>query len=251
MFERFSERARQSVVLAQEHARLLGHHYIGSEHLLLGVLEVIEGDQQAAALADALAAAGITMAAVSAEVGELDHPSSAPPSEHILFTPEAKKVLELSLREAIERESVFIGATHILLAVTRREDCRGALALAQLGGPLTALRRRIVESASGDPGTEFSLRQGSWLAGHQRGEPERRLVIRPRQLLSIDRRLANIERHLGIAAEAEPDGRLPAVIGSIEKRLTDLESHLGLTEAEEAEATGEDPAEGGEPPAAR
>jgi ATP-dependent Clp protease ATP-binding subunit ClpA len=251
MFERFSERARRSVVLAQEHARLLGHHYIGSEHLLLGVLEVIEGDQEAAALADTLAAAGITMAAVSVEVGELGQPGSAPTPEHIPFTPEAKKVLELSLRESIERDSIFIGAAHILLAVTRQDDCRGALVLAQLGGPLAALRQRIAESAPGALGTEFALRGSSWPATRRRGDPELRWVIQLRQvLLSVDERLANLERHLGIAAQGEPGRKLPELIGSVEKRLTDLESHFGLAEAAEAAEADEGPAEGGEPPAA-
>jgi ATP-dependent Clp protease ATP-binding subunit ClpA len=251
MFERFSERARRSVVLAQEHARLLGHHYIGSEHLLLGVLEVIEGDQEAAALAETLAAAGITMAAVSVEVGELGQPSSAPTPEHIPFTPDAKKVLELSLRESIEHDSVFIGATHILLALTRRDDCRGALVLARLGGPLAALRQRITESAPGTRGTEFALRGTSWPANRRRGDPELRWVIQLRQMLvSVDERLANLERHLGIAAQGEPGPKLPDLIGSVERRLTDLESHFGLTEAAEAAETDEGPAAGGEPPAA-
>jgi ATP-dependent Clp protease ATP-binding subunit ClpC len=237
MFERFSDRARHSVVAAQEHARLLGHDHIGSEHLLLGVLDVIEGNQspdRADAVADVLAAAGVTVAAVSAEVGELADPGDTPQAGHIPFTAEAKKVLELSLREAIADGAVNIGATHILLAVIREGDGTGAQILGRLSGPLSgsALRQQI-RAATRDE-TDEVLVGGvpRRVALHRREGPELPWVPRVRAaLVSVDERLAAIEQHLGITVVPTPGDRLrlPELMDSVAERLGDLERHFGIT----------------------
>jgi len=114
MFERFTDRARRVVVLAQEEARLLNHNYIGTEHLLLGLIR--EGDGVAA---EALESLGISLDAVRQQVEEIIGQGQQAPSGHIPFTPRAKKVLELSLREATQLGQDHIGAEHILLGLVR------------------------------------------------------------------------------------------------------------------------------------
>src|SRR5699024_7539858 len=110
MFERFTDRARRVVVLAQEEARMLNHNYIGTEHLLLGLIHEGEG-----IAARALESLGVTLASVREQVEDIIGPGSQAPSGHIPFTPRAKKVLELSMREAIQLNHGYIGTEHILL----------------------------------------------------------------------------------------------------------------------------------------
>ncbi|HET6190504.1 MAG TPA: Clp protease N-terminal domain-containing protein, partial [Trebonia sp.] len=112
MFERFTEQSRRVVVLAQEESRMLRHNHIGSEHLLLGMLH-----EQGGTATDVLASAGITIEAARSQVGELAGPGDKLPSGHIPFTQRAKKILELSLREALEQAKSYIGTEHILLAL--------------------------------------------------------------------------------------------------------------------------------------
>src|SRR5579863_6195451 len=114
MFERFTDRARQVVVLAQEEARALGHGYIGTEHILLGLLSEREG-----IAAQALAALEITLDAARLQVAEIIGEGTGQPSGNIPFTPRAKKVLELSLREAQRLGDGYIGTEHILLGLAR------------------------------------------------------------------------------------------------------------------------------------
>ena len=110
MFERFTDRARRVVVLAQEEARLLNHSYIGTEHILLGLIHEGEG-----VAAKALESLGISLEAVRSQVEEIIGQGGSSPSGHIPFTPRAKKVLELSLREALQLGHNYIGTEHILL----------------------------------------------------------------------------------------------------------------------------------------
>ena len=114
MFERFTDRARRVVVLAQEEARMLNHNYIGTEHLLLGLIHEGEGIG-----ARALESLGVTLNAVREQVQSIVGPSPQAPSGHIPFTPRAKKVLELSMREAIQLNHGYIGTEHILLGMGR------------------------------------------------------------------------------------------------------------------------------------
>ena len=112
MFERFTDRARRVVVLAQEEARMLNHNYIGTEHLLLGLVHEGEG-----IAARALESLGITLNSVREQVQDIIGPGANAPSGHIPFTPRAKKVLELSMREAIQLNHGYIGTEHILLVI--------------------------------------------------------------------------------------------------------------------------------------
>ena len=149
MFERFTDRARRSIVLAQEEARLLNHNYIGTEHILLGVVHEDEG-----VAGQALESLGITLEAVRAQVRSFTGPGDTPPSGHIPFTPRAKKVLEMSLREAHQLGDNFIGTEHILLGLIREGEGLATQALVALGHDLAGVRRRVVELARSEGGRE-------------------------------------------------------------------------------------------------
>jgi ATP-dependent Clp protease ATP-binding subunit ClpC len=221
MFERFTERTRRVVVAAQEEARMLGHNHIGSEHLLLGLLH-----EQGGTAAQVLESAGVTAEAARSQVDELAGPGDKSPSGHIPFTQRAKKILELSLREALEQKKSYIGTEHILLALMRDSGGMGAQVLERLGGSLSALRQRVLEAAKAaapDPDAEREAEQKMWAADWRHAQGYARearvspqTVVGFRQLLApIDRRLANIERHLGITAdeeagEAGEEGQAPA-----------------------------------------
>ena len=132
MFERFTDRARRVVVLAQEEARLLNHNYIGTEHILLGLIHEGEG-----VAAKALESLGISLEAVRAQVEEIIGHGGTAPSGHIPFTPRAKKVLELSLREALQLGHNYIGTEHILLGLIREGEGVAAQVLVKLGADLS------------------------------------------------------------------------------------------------------------------
>ena len=117
MFERFTDRARRVVVLAQEEARMLNHNYIGTEHILLGLIHEGEG-----VAAKALESLGISLEAVRQQVEEIIGQGQQAPSGHIPFTPRAKKVLELSLREALQLGHNYIGTEHLLMGILREFD---------------------------------------------------------------------------------------------------------------------------------
>ena len=128
MFERFTDRARRVVVLAQEEARMLNHNYIGTEHILLGLIHEGEG-----VAAKALESLGISLEAVRQQVEEIIGQGQQAPSGHIPFTPRAKKVLELSLREALQLGHNYIGTEHILLGLIREGDGRRRAGAGQAG----------------------------------------------------------------------------------------------------------------------
>jgi ATP-dependent Clp protease ATP-binding subunit ClpC len=150
MFERFTDRARRVVVLAQEEARLLDHDYIGTEHILLGLIHEGEG-----VAAQALASLDIDIDAVRRAVEQIVPRGESAPYGHIPFTPRAKKVLELSLREAIQFGHNYIGTEHILLGLIREREGAAAKALVGVGADLSQVRQRVVElvSALAGPGT--------------------------------------------------------------------------------------------------
>ncbi len=144
MFERFSDRARRVVVLAHEEARLLDHNYIGTEHILLGLIH--EGGGVAAR---ALQELGISLESMREQVEQAAGRGSTRPSGHIPFTPRVKKVLELSLREALHLGQNYIGTGHLLLGVVREEEgpAQGGVAtkvLVGLGTDLTQVRRQVI-----------------------------------------------------------------------------------------------------------
>jgi predicted enzyme related to lactoylglutathione lyase len=159
MFERFTDEARRVVVLAQQEARRLDHDHIGTEHVLLGLLAVPEG-----VAARALAGLGVAADAVRGEVEQVIGRGTRTPEGHIPFTPRAKKVLELSLREAMERGDNFIGAEHILLAVAREGEGVGAQVLARVAGGLDRVREAVGEHGGG-PGSRLPTIGGTtaWL----------------------------------------------------------------------------------------
>ena len=144
MFERFTDRARRVVVLAQEEARLLNHNYIGTEHILLGLIHEGEG-----VAARALESMGINLEAVRHQVVEIIGQGSQAPSGHIPFTPRAKKVLELSLREALQLGHNYIGTEHILLGLIREGEGVAAQVLQKLGADLPKVRQTVIQLLSG------------------------------------------------------------------------------------------------------
>jgi len=147
VFERFTDRARRVVVLAQEEARLLNHNYIGTEHILLGLIHEGEG-----VAAKALESLGISLEAVRKQVEEIIGQGTQSPSGHIPFTPRAKKVLELSLREALQLGHNYIGTEHILLGLIREGEGVAAQVLVKLGADLSRVRQQVIQLLSGYSG---------------------------------------------------------------------------------------------------
>jgi len=147
LFERFTDRARRVVVLAQEEARLLNHSYIGTEHILLGLIHEGEG-----VAAKALESLSISLDAVRAQVEEIIGQGGSSPSGHIPFTPRAKKVLELSLREALQLGHNYIGTEHILLGLLREGEGVATQVLVKLGADLGKVRQQVIQLLSGYQG---------------------------------------------------------------------------------------------------
>jgi ATP-dependent Clp protease ATP-binding subunit ClpC len=155
VFQRFSDRARRVVVLAQEEARMLNHNYIGTEHLLLGLIQEGEG-----VAAKALESMGISLEAVRNQVEEIIGRGSSAPTGHIPFTPRAKKVLELSLREALQLGHNYIGTEHILLGLIREGEGVAAQVLTKLGADLDRVRNQVVQLLTGAAGTKEVTQAG-------------------------------------------------------------------------------------------
>ncbi len=170
MFERFTDRARRVVVLAQEEARLLNHNYIGTEHILLGLIHEGEG-----VAAKALESLGISLEAVRAQVEEIIGHGGQAPSGHIPFTPRAKKVLELSLREALQLGHNYIGTEHILLGLIREGEGVAAQVLVKLGADLSRVRQQVIQLLSGYAGAKEGAPQGAGGGGQE--QPSGSLVL--------------------------------------------------------------------------
>jgi ATP-dependent Clp protease ATP-binding subunit ClpC len=169
VFERFTDRARRVVVLAQEEARLLNHNYIGTEHILLGLIHEGEG-----VAAKALESLGISLEAVRAQVEEIIGHGGSAPSGHIPFTPRAKKVLELSLREALQLGHNYIGTEHILLGLIREGEGVAAQVLVKLGADLSRVRQQVIQLLSGYAGGKEGAPAG---AGSGEAQPSGSLVL--------------------------------------------------------------------------
>ena len=144
MFQRFTDRARRVVVLAQDEARMLNHNFIGTEHILLGLIREGEG-----VAANALESLGISLDVVRQQVEEIIGQGQEAPSGHIPFTPRAKKVLELSLREALQLGHNYIGTEHILLGLIREGDGVAAQVLVKLGADLDRVRQQVIQLLHG------------------------------------------------------------------------------------------------------
>ncbi|MEY4647720.1 MAG: hypothetical protein RL009_136 [Actinomycetota bacterium] len=149
MFEKFTDKARRVVVLAQEEAKMLNHNYIGTEHLLLGLIHEGEG-----VAAKSLEALGISLDAVREQVQEIIGQGQQAPTGHIPFTPRAKKVLELSLREALQLGHSYIGTEHLLLGLIREGEGVAAQVLTKLGADTNRVRQQVIQLLSGFQGKE-------------------------------------------------------------------------------------------------
>ncbi len=174
MFERFTDRARRVVVLAQEEARGLNHNYIGTEHILLGLIHEGEG-----VASKALESLGISLEAVREQVQEIIGQGQQAPTGHIPFTPRAKKVLELSLREALQLGHNYIGTEHILLGLIREGEGVAAQVLVKLGADLSRVRQQVIQLISGYQGGKEGAAQGAGPSqgGAAEGTPAGSLVL--------------------------------------------------------------------------
>jgi ATP-dependent Clp protease ATP-binding subunit ClpC len=188
MFERFTTRARRVIVLAQDEARMLNHNYIGTEHILLGLIH--EGDGVGARALESL---GISLDAVRRQIEEIIGRGQQAPSGHIPFTPRAKKVLELSLREALQLGHDYIGTEHILLGLVREGDGVAAQVLVKLGADLNRVRQQVIQLLHGR-------------TGGQHAPPGAGADILTDRLASMAARLAVIERRLTEAHPAPGSG---------------------------------------------
>ncbi len=218
MFERFTQPSRRVVVLAQEEARMLDHNYIGTEHILLGLIHEGEG-----VAARAIVSLGLTLEMAREQVRELVGVGKQAPTGHIPFTPPAKKVLELSLREALALKKEYIGTEHILLGLVREGHGAGAQIL-DTTAPLPAVREKVLLLAaaeSSEPGPDEQLAV-EWLAGGpQAGAAGLRLP--PRAVVSVRAQVVNEFR--------ETLASIGETLAALEQRLTGIERQLGITRA--------------------
>lgn len=192
MFERFTDRARRVIVLAQEEAKLLKHNYIGTEHILLGLIHEGEG-----IAAKALEGMDISLEGVREQVVDIIGEGQQAPTGHIPFTPRAKKVLELSLREALQLGHTYIGTEHILLGLIREGEGVAAQVLVKLGADLGRVRQEVIKLISGYQGKEPAS-----TGAREEGTPSGSLV------------LDQFGRNLTAAAR---EGKLDPVIGREEQ----------------------------------
>ena len=208
MFERFTNQSRRVVVLAQEEARMLDHNYIGTEHILLGLLHEGRGSG-----ARALEAMDVTLDAARDQVVAIIGRGHAQPSGHIPFTPRAKKSLELSLREALQLGDGYIGTGHLLLGLIHQGDNVAVKILGTLGADLKDLRTRVTEELRDQP------EEGQNVPPAERERHQLKVFLRSEVqglLDTIDNRLSAIERHLGITRPVS------AALRSLEERIAQV-----------------------------
>jgi ATP-dependent Clp protease ATP-binding subunit ClpA len=223
MFERFTDRARRVVVLAQEEARMLNHNYVGTEHILLGLIHEGEG-----VAAKALESLGISLQTVREKVEEIIGQGQQAPSGHIPFTPRTKKALELSLRESLQLGHNYIGTEHILLGLISEGEGVAAQVLVRLGADLNRVRQEVIQllhahrsrtessgpsersSVPGERSSRSGERQGTEAASPRVAGPrEFWLTEIQAALTKIADRLTAIERHLGMTAHPAGSGDPP------------------------------------------
>src|ERR1700689_2766258 len=200
MFERFTDRARRVVVLAQEEARMLNHNYIGTEHILLGLIHEGEG-----VAAKALESLGISLEAARQQVEEIIGQGQQAPSGHIPFTPRAKKVLELSLREALQLGHNYIGTEHILLGLIREGEGVAAQVLVRLGADLNRVRVQVIHLVHSEKGDRPTRIAAAAEPVRLRAQSEHWVAELLSTLAKLTQRLEAIERHLGIAEGTSPE----------------------------------------------
>jgi len=216
MFERFTDRARRVVVLAQQEARRLDHDYIGTEHILLGLVH--DGEGVAATALDQL---GISLDAVRQQVEEIIGRGQQAPSGHIPFTPRAKKVLELSLRESLQLGHDYIGTEHILLGLVREGGGVAAQILVKLGAELNRVRQQVIQLLHGRQEKEPVSARST--AGELRLLP----AVKAR-LEAAERRLTAVEQRIGTGPDTSD------LDGQIEIVRTEKEAAAGAQDYEQA-----------------
>jgi ATP-dependent Clp protease ATP-binding subunit ClpA len=216
MFERFTDQARRVVVVAQEESRKLGHDYIGTEHILLGIL----GAGQSVAV-QALASLGVSLEAARQQVEEIVGRDSHQVSGHIPFTPRAKKVLELSLREALLLGHNCIGTEHILLGLIREGEGVAAQVLTRLGADLNRTRQQVIQLLHGPQAAETVAEYNRPF--RRPGGPGGLDAIRDR-LDTIAGQLAAIVSKLGIGGEApaQRPGQRPEALRQLDERIAQI-----------------------------
>ena len=214
MFERFTDRARRVIVLAQDEAKLLNHSYIGTEHILLGLIHEGEG-----VAAKALESLGISLDAVREQVEEIIGHGQQPPTGHVPFTPRAKKVLELSLREALQMNHNYIGTEHMLLGLIREGEGVAASVLIKLGADLNRVRNTVLQLLSGYQGGREASLSGAPEAGPEKSSSQvldqfgRNLTqaARENQLDPVIGRTQEIERVMTVLSRRTKNN--PVLIG--------------------------------------
>jgi len=213
MFERFTDRARRVVVLAQEEARMLEHDYIGTEHLLLALIHEGEG-----VAAKALRALDVDLDTLRREVEALVGRGQQPSKGHIPFTPRAKKVLELSLRESVQLGHDYIGTEHLLLGIVREGEGPAAQVLQQRGIELNSVRQEVIRLLHGHQAGEGRRRRR--VAWARAGGEGATLEDISHQLRVLGARLAAIEEKLGIEESPERQGlrRVDAEIARVRRQ---------------------------------
>jgi ATP-dependent Clp protease ATP-binding subunit ClpA len=252
LFERFTDRSRRVVVLAQEEARLLNHNYIGTEHILLGLIREGEG-----VAAQALESMGIALEAVRHELTELIGQGGGEPTGHIPFTPRAKKVLELALREALQLGHNYIGTEHILLGLIREGEGVAAQVLVKLGADLATVRQQVIQSLSGYTGSSIRIgslstpaveRAQAFARGVAHGGPVRshdlllgllgdENSLAARVLASLGVSLDAVRERLGQVDVAGTSDELPEEAGGrhVTVRVADGHVHIDIDDADVAD----------------
>jgi ATP-dependent Clp protease ATP-binding subunit ClpA len=210
VFERFTDRARRVLVLAQEEARLLNHSFIGTEHILLGLIHEGEG-----VAAKALESLGISLTAAREKVGQTIGTAGGAPSGSPPFTPRAKKVLELSLREALQLGHSYIGTEHMLLGIVQEGEGVAAQVLVSLGADLGRVRQQVIQLVSGHQGRRAlgaSTDPSEWMMGGR----------------------GNVPVGCRWSAEAVVSGRGPRNFAAAYDQLVGLARRLGLDDVDES-----------------
>jgi ATP-dependent Clp protease ATP-binding subunit ClpC len=197
MFERFTDRAHRTLALAQEEARALHQDRVGTEHFLLGLLREGQG-----VAAKALESLGISLETVRQQVEEIIDQGQQAPSGHIRFSPRAKKVLELSRREALQLGHHYIGTEHILLGLIREGEGVAAQVLVRLGADLSTVRQRVIQLLHGYQGGQGPETGRAAPRSGGAGRGERGLLSELLSgLESIGSRLSAIEQRVGAGPE--------------------------------------------------
>ena len=223
MFERFTDRARRVIARAQEEARMLNHNYIGTEHLLLGLVNGGEGVG-----ARTLESLDISLEAVRQQVEEIIGRGQQARSGHIPFTPRAKTVMELSLREAVQFGHNYIGTEHILLGLIREGDGVAAQVLVQLGADLNRVRQQVTQLLDGYQGRESAAA----------GTAERELGLLPAvqaRLEAIEQRLTAVEQRVGTGPDTSDLDEQIATVRAEKEAAIDAQEFAQATSLRERE----------------